>query len=118
MNLDQRQFIRIAVNVPTALVLLQIQAYHSGHIANISMGGCFFAGGEDLPIGEECQITITVGEGIETAQITLNGLIVRSDSHGAGIQFINAADQQLLLAHIIARSALASPPATPALPPA
>lgn len=110
MNHEQRQFIRIAVQVPTSLALFQIQAYHTGHIANISMGGCYFAGGEELPLGEECQITITVGEGIEAAQITLDGRVVRSDSHGAGIQFTDTGDQQLLLAHIIARSAITTHP--------
>ena len=75
---EKRQFTRITLNVPTILSLYQIQAYHTGSIANISKGGCFFSVGETLPVGEECQVTITVGEGLETEEITLLGQIVRS----------------------------------------
>jgi hypothetical protein len=84
---EKRRFTRITLDVPTILSLYQIQAYHTGTIANISMGGCFFSVGEKLPVGEECQVTITVGEGLETEKITLPGQILRSDSKGVGIRF-------------------------------
>jgi hypothetical protein len=86
---EKRQYTRITLNVPTILSLFQIQAYHTGSIANISIGGCFFQVGEKLPVGEECQITIIVGEGLETEKITLSGQIVRSNSTGVGIKFTN-----------------------------
>ena len=76
--------------MPTILSLYQIHAYHTGSIANISMGGCFFSVGETLPVGEECQVTITVGEGLETEEITLSGQIVRSNSTGIGIKFTDS----------------------------
>ena len=90
MMREKRQFTRITLNVPTILSLYQIQAYHTGSIANISMGGCFFSVGEKLPVGEKCQVTITVGEGLETEKITLPGQIVRSDSTGIGIRFTDS----------------------------
>lgn len=90
MAREKRQFTRITLSVPTILSLYQIQAYHTGSIANISMGGCFFSVGETLPVGEECQVTITVGEGLETEKITLHGQIVRSNSTGVGIKFTDS----------------------------
>ena len=87
MTREKRRFTRITLDVPTILSLYQIQAYHTGSIANISMGGCFFSVGEKLPVGEDCQVSITVGEGLETEKITLPGQIVRSDSMGVGIKF-------------------------------
>ena len=86
----KRQFTRITLNVPTILCLFQIQAYHTGSIANFSMGGCFFSVGEMLPVGEECQVSITVGERLETEEITLSGQIVRSNSSGVGIKFTDS----------------------------
>jgi len=100
---EKRQFTRITLNVPTILSMFQGEAYHTGSIANISMGGCFFPVGEALPIGEECQITITVGEGIETEKISLPGQIVRSDSSGVGIKFTyNSAHHRQQLEKVIA----------------
>ena len=90
MTREKRRFTRITLDVPTILSLYQIQAYHTGSIANISMGGCFFSVCETIPVGEECQVTITVGEGLETEEITLSGQIVRSNSTGVGIQFTDS----------------------------
>lgn len=87
MTREKRQFTRFTLNVPTILSMYQVEAYHTGSIANISMGGCFFPVGETLPVGEECQVTITVGEGILTEKISLPGQIVRSDVNGVGIMF-------------------------------
>jgi len=102
---EKRQFTRITLNVPTILSLYQIQAYHTGSIANISKGGCFFSVGETLPVGEECQVTITVGEGLETEEITLLGQIVRSNSTGVGIKFTDSSvHHQQQLEKIIAKN--------------
>jgi hypothetical protein len=40
-----------------------------------------------LPLGEQCDVTITTGEGLETEKITVRGMIVRNDLEGAGISF-------------------------------
>jgi hypothetical protein len=68
------------------------------------MGGCFFPIVEKLPMGEECQVTILVGEGLETEKITLPGQIVRSDSTGVGIRFTdNSAHHNQQMEKIIAK---------------
>lgn len=90
---EKRQYTRITLEVPAILTLVQVEAYHTGAIANISMGGCFFPADETLPLGESCDVTITVGEGIETEEVTLTGQIIRSDSAGAGIKFIDLSSQ-------------------------
>lgn len=104
---ERRQFTRITLNIPTILSLYQVEAYHTGTIANISMGGCFFPVGEELPMGEECQVDITVGEGLETEKICIAGQIVRSDTAGVGIKFTDISSenrQQLerIIAHYTA----------------
>ncbi len=104
MAKEKRQFTRITLNIQTVLSLYQIDTYHTGAIANISMGGCYFPIGEELPVGEECELTITVGKGLETEIITLSGQIVRSDAAGAGIRFTGNSPHQLdQLEKIIAR---------------
>ncbi|MFW2365235.1 MAG: PilZ domain-containing protein [Desulforhopalus sp.] len=89
---EKRRFTRITLNVPATLSLYQVEAYHSGAIANICMGGCYFPFGEELPVGDQCNVTITVGEGLETEQITIAGQIVRSDSKGVGIKFTESSE--------------------------
>ena len=89
MELDRRKYTRITVDIPAALSLLQVDAYHSGSIANLSMGGCFFPAESELPLGAECNITITVGEGARTESFDLKGVVVRSDEMGVGIKFIH-----------------------------
>lgn len=88
MEKNRRNFARITVNIPAALSLIQVDSYHSGSIANLSMGGCFFPAEDELPLGAQCDIEITVGEGIETESFTLQGIVVRSDALGVGIKFI------------------------------
>ncbi len=73
--------------MPTLLSLYQIEGYRIGSIVNIGMGGCFFSVGEELPVGEGCQVTVTIGEGLDCQKITLSGQIIRSDSSGVGIRF-------------------------------
>lgn len=108
MTREKRQFTRITLNVPSILSLYQVQAYHTGLIADISLGGCFFSVGEKLPIGESCQVTITVGEGIESEQISLSGHIVRSDAAGVGIKFTDTSSHRLQLLKIIAHCPVSS----------
>jgi Tfp pilus assembly protein PilZ len=104
---EKRRFTRITLNVPTTLSLYQVEAYHSGAIANISMGGCYFPFAEELPIGDQCNVTITLGEGLETEKISIPGQIVRSDTKGVGIKFTDASeDCRLQLEKIIARHKL------------
>lgn len=95
---EKRKFTRITLNVPTMLSFLQVESYHIGFISNISMGGCYFPTSEIIPVGAECLITITVGEGIETEDISIPGEIVRCDGKGIGIRFsytLDSLGQQL-----------------------
>jgi hypothetical protein len=104
MDREKRRFTRITLNVPTTLSLYQVEAYHSGAIANISQGGCYFPFGEELPVGDQCNVTITVGEGLEIEKITIPGQIVRSDDKGVGIKFSDSSeDCRRQLEKIIAR---------------
>lgn len=95
MELDRRKYTRITVNIPAALSLLQVDAYHSGSIANLSMGGCFFPAEKPLPLGAECNISITVGEGLKTEIFELKGVVIRSDEVGVGIKFIDKTVEQM-----------------------
>ncbi len=106
MTEEKRLFTRITLNVPSILSLYQVHAFHTGSLANISLGGCFFSLGEKLPLGENCQVTITIGEGIETEQISLSGQIVRSDAAGGGIKFAENGLHRRQLKKIIARYAV------------
>ena len=109
MDKEKRRFTRITLNVPTTLSLYQVEAYHAGAIANISLGGCYFPFGEELPVGHRCSLTITVGEGLETEKITIPGQIVRSDAKGVGIKFSDSSeDCRRQLEKIIARHEIKS----------
>lgn len=88
MQVNRRNFARITVNIPAALSLIQVDSYHTGTIANLSMGGCFFPMESELPLGAHCDIAITIGEAVETENFTLKGIVVRSDAIGVGIKFI------------------------------
>lgn len=102
MTREKRSFTRITLDIPASLSLYQMESSHSGTITNISLSGCFFPFVGDLPLGEHCYITITVGEGIETEEITISGTIVRSDAEGVGIHFTdNSPECRLQLEKII-----------------
>ncbi len=99
---EKRNYTRITLDIPASLSLYQVETCHSGAIANISFSGCFFPFVGELPVGEECSLTITVGEGLETEEIAIVGKIVRSDSAGVGIQFLdNSPDNRLQLEKLI-----------------
>ena len=93
MKAERRNFARITVNIPAALSLIQVDAYHTGAIANLSRGGCFFPMASKLPLGEECDISITTGEGAEETVFNMKGRIVRSDGVGVGIKFMDDQEQ-------------------------
>ena len=42
-----------------------------------------------LPLGENCQVEITIGEGLDVDKIRMSGRVARVDSDGAGIEFID-----------------------------
>lgn len=86
---EKRTYTRITLDIPASLSIYQVETCHAGAIANISLSGCFFPFIGELPVGEECYLTITVGEGIETEEIAVTGKIVRSDSAGVGIHFLD-----------------------------
>jgi hypothetical protein len=85
--MEKRQFTRITVRIPAILSLHQIDTYRSGELANICAGGCFFPEGAIVPEGEPCQVTITLGSGINTETMTFKGEIIRSNPAGTGIRF-------------------------------
>lgn len=85
--MERRKFTRITVDVPATLSILQVEAYHTGALANISEGGCFFPVSGDIPLGEACNICISIGEGLQAETILFEGTVVRSDAKGIGIKF-------------------------------
>ncbi|MEE4239933.1 MAG: PilZ domain-containing protein [Desulfopila sp.] len=85
--MERRKFSRISLNIPAALSFFQLEGCHSGVLTNISEGGCFFPFKGDLPVGEQCSLTIVIGEGIVAETFTISGTIVRSNSKGFGICF-------------------------------
>lgn len=102
MTREKRSFTRITLDIPASLSLYQMDAYHSGAITNISLSGCFFPFDGELPLGEPCCVSITVGEGLETEKATVAGIVVRNDSEGAGIRFTdNSPECRLQLEKII-----------------
>ena len=86
---EKRNYTRITLDIPASLSLYQVETCHTGAITNISLSGCFFPFIGELPVGEDCSLTITVGAGIETEEITISGKIIRSDSTGVGIHFLD-----------------------------
>jgi hypothetical protein len=101
---DKRTFTRITLDIPGSISIYQMESYHTGSISNISLTGCFFPSDSELPVGEQCDVTITTGEGLETEIVTVRGMIVRNDSEGAGISFTdNSPECRRQLEKIISR---------------
>lgn len=104
MTREKRAFTRITLDIPASLCLYQMETANLGAITNICLGGCFFPFDGELPLGEQCQVTITVGEGLETEKVAVSGKIVRKDPQGVGITFTdNSPEGRLQLEKIIAR---------------
>ena len=93
LPLEKRSFTRITLDIPVSIYLYQTHAYHIGTITNISCSGLFFPVKDNLPVGEQCEVTITVGEGLESEKVTVTGKIVRNDSEGAGISFTDISSE-------------------------
>ena len=51
------------------MLLVRIDTYHCGIIANLSLGGCFFPTDHDLPLGEKCQVDIAFGDGLNDLEM-------------------------------------------------
>lgn len=68
------------------------------------MGGCYFPLFKKFSIGANCRVQLTVGEGLETESIDIDGIIARSDGEGVGVRFVNVtSESENVLARIIAR---------------
>ncbi|HKJ63834.1 MAG TPA: PilZ domain-containing protein, partial [Desulfopila sp.] len=74
--MERRKFTRISVEVPATLSFFQVEGYHTGVLANISEGGCYFPFQGDIPLGEQCGVTIVIGEGLEARSYVIAGTIV------------------------------------------
>jgi hypothetical protein len=71
--MERRKFARIAVDIPATLSFYQVESCHVGIVADISEGGCFFPFDDEVPVGSQCQVTITAGTGLETEQLSVVG---------------------------------------------
>lgn len=86
------------------MLLVRIDTYHSGIIANLSLGGCYFPTDHGLPLGEKCQVDIAFGDGLNVDKICMSGQVARADSDGAGIEFVdNSAEVMDRLKDILLR---------------
>lgn len=56
-------------------------------IGNISLSGCYLPFLGELPTNNPCELTISVGDGLQTEAVVVTGTIVRSDAAGVGIEF-------------------------------
>jgi hypothetical protein len=100
---ERRAFTRIRLDVPASLFLYQVDMRHEGAITDLSRGGCYFPFSHQLPVGEKCRFQLTMGEGLLTEMIDIEGVIARSDGKGVGIQFVEMTPEvQAALARIMA----------------
>ena len=86
---ERRSCTRVQLKLSTSVLLVRIDTYHCGMIANLSLGGCYFPVEHGLPLGEKCQVDIALGDGLNVDKICLSGQVARVDSDGAGIEFID-----------------------------
>ncbi len=84
---EKRSFTRIVLDIPANISLYHLEFCHKGEITNISLSGCFFPFQGEVPVGEPCDLTISVGDGLETEHVVLTGTVARSDAAGVGIEF-------------------------------
>ena len=89
MRNERRSFARVLLELPANLYLFQVELSHSGSTIDLSLGGCYLPMDGDLTVGEECEISLTIGEGLKTETLNLAGIIARNDKDGVGIEFIN-----------------------------
>jgi len=104
MDKERRGCTRVELKLLTSLLLVRVDVYHSGMIANLSRGGCYFPVDQVLPLGEKCLVDIAFGEGLEVDKITVSGKVSRVDADGAGIEFVdNSAETLAVLDKMLQR---------------
>jgi hypothetical protein len=94
MRNERRSYARVRLELPANLYLVEGDIFHSGATFDLSLGGCFLPMGEKLPVGEACEIHLTLGEGILQETLKLAGKIARNGENGVGIEFIAAQEGQ------------------------
>jgi Tfp pilus assembly protein PilZ len=81
---NQREFTRVPVNC-TVSVLADGRPVPCSAVRILSMKGMLVATNEQLPVGKECEITITLVE--HEIEIQLMGTVVNNNPNGIAFQF-------------------------------
>ena len=101
---ERRAGARVKLDMETSLVLYQAELTQRTTIGNLSEGGCYLPVSRQFIVGERCRMELSVGDGLHEERVDLDGIVVRSDGAGLGIQFVElTAEQQQSLARILLR---------------
>lgn len=95
MREERRSYTRIRLELPANLYLLEGEFSHRGETLDLSLGGCFLPMREKLPVGEVCEIHLTMGEGLKAETLRLTGRIARNADRGVGIEFTGSRQDRI-----------------------
>lgn len=102
MSQEKRRFSRIVFDLPAELTVGDIN-FTTERLANLSVGGCLFELNEELPLGAECKLKISLDNTPEGLRVEVFGEIVRSDAGAISIKFTKIDPDSLFHLHNIVR---------------
>lgn len=95
MEEEKRRFSRIVFQMKSELTVPG-KRYTFEEIANLSVGGCQLAVGEDLAVGTECGLLIILNPADRHMNVEVNGQVIRSRGGVCGIRFTSIGPEALV----------------------
>jgi hypothetical protein len=84
---EKREFIRVPMNF-RMLVRKDDNEHLSGNSQDISLRGAYLNCPGNYELGDECEMTIELGEGENQVSIEMIARVVRVDDQGIGVEFV------------------------------
>ena len=78
---NRREFTRAPVHVD-AMLITRGGNQHRGVVIDLSLSGVFLRCEETLPVGTDCELTLTLGDADSPITARVRGTVVRSGSDG------------------------------------
>lgn len=108
MTEEKRRFSRVVFKMQAELAV-QGRLFAVAEIANLSVGGCQLAIGEDFTPGTECSLLIQLNPADRRMNVETGGEIVRSQDGVIGVKFTSISPEALVHLRNIIRYNAADP---------
>ena len=102
MESEKRRFTRFPLKM-NATLAANNHSYNVDNISNLSIGGCFLPIHADLAKDTPCTLTIYLGAPEGDLTVRTEGVVIRCEHGGVGIQFISVDPESLFHLQMLAR---------------